>query len=214
MACDTPWRTERFLSNSFLSAGIDKRPGGGPPAHDDTHRCATRGAQGDTWWRGYAPHRCAIDGLCVHDHLPEGGGMHGRAGVHKAEVADFQEAIGEDMLEEPAEKLHGVEGGGAGARTANFTVGEGDRTVLEADDALVGDGDLEDIGGEGGEGGVSVVMGPTMNIPGNSPDLWGEVLQQAGVAHGFFEERAVDGCEGFDGDKEVGSGGAPCRAVL
>lgn len=27
---DTPCRTERFLSQSFLSAGIDKRPVGGP----------------------------------------------------------------------------------------------------------------------------------------------------------------------------------------
>jgi hypothetical protein len=34
------------------------------------------------------------------------------------------------------------------------------------------------------------------------------------VAHLFFEERAIDGGEGFDGDKEVGAGGAPGRAVL
>ena len=40
------------------------------------------------------------------------------------------------------------------------------------------------------------------------------VLQQAGVAHGLFEERAVEGGEGFDGDKDVGSGGAPGWAVL
>jgi hypothetical protein len=91
---DTPCRTERFLSQSFLSAGIDKRPVGGPQAHDDTHRCPIRGAQGDTRWRGYAPQRRAIDGLCVHDHLPEGVGMNGRVGVQKAEVADLHEAIG------------------------------------------------------------------------------------------------------------------------
>src|SRR5437660_11990424 len=118
------------------------------------------------------------------------------------------------MLEEPAEKLDGVEVGGAGARPAHFPVGESDRTVREADDALVGEGDPENRGGKGGEGGVAVVMGPTMDIPGHSPDLWVDVLQQASVAHGFFEERAGDGCEGFDGDKEVGSGRAPGRAVL
>ena len=59
----------------------------------------------------------------------------GTAGMEKAEVADFHEAIGQDMLEEPAEKLHDVEVGGAEACTAHFPVGEGDRAVREADDA-------------------------------------------------------------------------------
>ena len=54
----------------------------------------------------------------------------GTAGMEKAEVADFHEAIGQDMLEEPAEKLHDVEVGGAEAGTAHFPVGEGDGAVL------------------------------------------------------------------------------------
>ena len=118
------------------------------------------------------------------------------------------------MLEEPAEKLHDVEVGGAEAGTAHFPVGEGDRAVREADKTVVGDGDLEDIGGEVGEGGVAVVVGLTVDIPGDGPDLRIDVLQQTGVAHIFFEEGAVDGGEGFDGDKEVGPGGQPGRAVL
>ena len=61
--------------------------------------------------------------------------------MEKAEVADFHEAIGQDVLKEPAEKLHDVKVSGAWAGTANFTGGEGDSAVLEADDALVGDGD-------------------------------------------------------------------------
>jgi len=112
----------------------------------------------------------------VHDHLPEDIGMHGSAGVQKAAVADLHAALGADMLEESAEKFHGVEGGGAGARTAHFPGGEGDRTVLEADDTLGGDGAPEDRGGEGGEGGMSVVMGLTMDIPGDGPALWVDVL--------------------------------------
>ena len=83
-------------------------------------------------------------------------------------------------------------GGGAGARIAHFTVGEGDRTVLEADEALVGDGDPENRGGEGGEGGVSVVMGLTMDVPGDGPHLWVDVRQQSGLAHIFLQESAVE----------------------
>jgi hypothetical protein len=33
--------------------------------------------------------------------------------MEKAEVAAFHDTVRENMLEEPAEKLHGVEGGGA-----------------------------------------------------------------------------------------------------
>jgi hypothetical protein len=69
--------------------------------------------------------------------------------MEKSEVADFHEAVREDVLEEPADKLYGVECGGAWACTAGFTVGEGDGVVCEAHDASVGDGDPEDVGGRG-----------------------------------------------------------------
>ena len=116
----------------------------------------------------------------------------GTSGMEKAEVADFHEAIGQDVLEEPAEKFHAVEVGSAEACTAHFPVGEGDCAVLEADETVVGDGDLEDRGGEVGEGGVAVVLGLTMDVPGDGPDLWVDVRQQSGLAHLFFEESAVD----------------------
>src|SRR5712691_9898246 len=86
--------------------------------------------------------------------------------------------------------------------------------VCGRDDAVVGDGDLEDIRGEIGEGGVAVVIGLTVDVPGKSPGLRIDLLQQTGVAHLFFEDGAVDGGERFDRDKEVGPGGPPGRAVL
>jgi len=63
---------------------------------------------------------------------------------------------------------------------ARVSYGEGDRAVLEADETLVGDGDCADLGGKGGEGGVAVGIGPTMDIPRDGPALGGEVFQQAG----------------------------------
>ena len=71
----------------------------------------------------------------------------------------------------------------------------------------------EDRGGEGGAGGGAVVRGLTVDIPGEGPALGGDGLQQTGVAHGVFEERAGEGGEGFDRDQRVGAGGPPGRAV-
>ncbi len=150
----------------------------------------------------------------LQDQRAEGVGRDGTAGMQKAKVTDFHEAIGQDMLEEPADKLHDVEVGGSWARTARFTVGEGDGAVCEAHDASVGDGDPKDIGGEVCEGRVALCMGLRVDVPGDVPDLWVDVLQQSSLAHVFFEDSAVDGREGFHGDKEVGSGGSPGRAVL
>jgi hypothetical protein len=127
--------------------------------------------------------------------------------MEKAEVADFLKARGQDVLEEPAEKLYDVEVGGAKASTAHFAVGEGDRAVLQADETVIGDGDLKNIRGEGGDGGVAVVVRLTVDIPGDAPDLGVDVLKQASLAHLFLEEDAVDGGKGSHRDKEVGAGG-------
>jgi len=159
--------------------------------------------------RGYDPHRLAIDGLSLQDHPAEGVGRDGTTGMEKAEMPDVHKAIGQDVLEEPAEKFHDVEVGGAGAHTAGFTGGEGDGAVFEAHETAVGESDPEDRRGEGGAGGVPMVIGLTVDVPGDGPDLWGDVLQQSSVAHVFFEKSAGDGGEGFDRDKEVGSGGQP-----
>jgi hypothetical protein len=113
------------------------------------------------------------------------------------------------MLKAPAEKLHDVEVGSAWAGTAHVTVGEGARALLERDNAAMGDGNPEDVRGEGGEGGVAVVVGLTVDVPRDGPDLGGDVLQQSGLAYVFFEQSAGDGGEGFDGEQEGGSGGQP-----
>lgn len=97
------------------------------------------------------------------------------------------------MWEDPAEKLHAVAGGGAGARTSRLTLGKGAGAGMERDKATGGDGDLEDIGGKGCEGRVAMWMGLAVDIPGEGPDLWVDVLQQASWSPVFFEEGAGDG---------------------
>jgi hypothetical protein len=96
--------------------------------------------------------------------------------MQEAEVTDFYEAIGQNMLEESADELDGVEIGRAEAGTAEFTVGEGDGTVLETHNAAVGNSHFEDIRGEVLQGGVGVWMRLAVDVPGDVPDLGGDVL--------------------------------------
>jgi hypothetical protein len=105
----------------------------------------------------------------------------------KAEGADLHEAVGEDGLEEPAEQRDGGEGGGTLSSATGFAGGEGDAAVLERDDAALGDGDLEDREGEICARGMAVRIGLAVDSAGAVPDVWGDVLQQAGLAHSFFE---------------------------
>ncbi len=52
-----------------------------------------------------------------------------------------------------------------------------------------------------------------MDVPVGVPDQGVDRRQQSSLSHSFFEERAVKGCKGFHGDRDVGAGGSPCRAV-
>jgi hypothetical protein len=186
-------RTKSVMSKLACSAGIDKGPVCGPQAHDDVHLCATGRTESRERFRGYALSRPEIDGVCLHDQQAEGGGRDGTAGMEKAEMTDFHEAIGQDVLEEPTEKFHDVEVGGAWARTARFTVGDGDGAVLERNDAAVGDGDLEDRGGAVCEGRVAVGVGLAVDVPVDVPDQWVDLCQQSSLVHIFFEARTVNG---------------------
>ena len=208
----TPSRLTIVRSTSCRSAGIGKGLGRGPHPHDDVHRDATGRTVAHA--RGRASGRLVLAGVSLPHHEADRRERDGTAGMEQAEVPDFHKAFGQDVLEEPAEKLHDVELGRAEAGTAHFPGGEGDGTVHEAHDAAVGDGNFEDVGSEGGEGGGAVGLCLTVDIPGDSPDLGIDVLQQSGVLHGFFEERTVDGGERFDRHKEVGARGQPSRAVL
>ena len=109
----TPGRTERFLSKPSLATGIDKRPVGAPQAQDETHLDATSWTPGNARLRGGDPSRLERGGAHLQAHAAEGVGRDGTAGMEKAEVRAFHAALREKVLEEPTEKLHGIEGGGS-----------------------------------------------------------------------------------------------------
>ncbi len=159
----TPSRLTIVSSTSCRSAGIGKGLGRGPHPHDDVHRDATGRTVAHA--RGHASGRRVLAGVSLPHHEADRRERDGTAGMEQAEVPDFHKAFGQDVLEEPAEKFHDVELGGAEAGTAHFPVGEGDGTVHEAHDAAIGDGNFEDVGSEVGEGGGAVGLYLTVDIP-------------------------------------------------
>jgi hypothetical protein len=122
-------------------------------------------------------------------------------------MADLHETVRQDVLEEPADQLDGVEVGGTPPSAAGFAVGEGDGAVFERDDSAIGDGDLEDLRGEVFERRMAARMGLAVDIPGDGPDLRVDVLQKSGLADVLSEDGTVDGRKRFDRNQEVGSGG-------
>ena len=164
------------------------------------------GAAGADRFRGFVLRGLAIDGGCLRDHPAEGGGRAGPAGM--------QQAVGQDMREEPAETLQSVEARGAWTCMVGCAGGEGNGAIRERDDTARGDRPCEDVRGEVCQGGVGVWRGLAVAVPGGRSALWGALLQQAGLAHVFFPQGAGEGGEGFDGDKEGGSGRQPTTTVL
>jgi hypothetical protein len=113
--------------------------------------------------------------------------------MQNADVTHCHEAVGHDVREAPAETLQGVEGDGAWPCTAGRMGGAGPGAVLARDDTVLGDGHFEDIRGEGLQGGVGVWSSLTMDMPGDGPSLWGDVLQQSSLSPVIFAERTGEG---------------------
>jgi len=210
----TRCRTTSGRTPSDRSAGIDQGAVGGPQAHDNAPRCAPGRPAGHARWWGAGRWRLGMAGVGLDDQQADGSGRDGTAGLEHAARAAVPEAIGEDVREAPAEQRHDVEGGGARARTAHVPGRAGDGAVRERTDAAGGDGDREDRGGEVLAGRVAVGVGLAVDVPVGVPDQGVDLRPQSSVVHIFFQERAVNGCKGFHGDRAVGAGGAPCRAVL
>jgi hypothetical protein len=86
--------------------------------------------------------------------------------MHKAKVADLHKAVREDRLEAAADTFNSVALRCALPSTGGGTIREGDGAVVERDDATVGDGDFEDLGGEVFKGRVSIGIGLAVHVPG------------------------------------------------
>src|SRR5437667_4774182 len=91
-------------------------------------------------------------------------------GTEQPEVADFDEARREHVLEEATDELLGGHGGVPESISGRFFVGESEVAVLQFAEAVVTDGDAKDVRGE-----ILESLGATadrfgMDHPGFAPD--------------------------------------------
>jgi hypothetical protein len=210
-----PCRNERMPSTlSMVSSRIDTGTVWGPAAPDERHWLATGWAGGHKRRRGFDARHLRNDGLYRRDHPPQGIALDRAAGMVAATMSDLLEARGQAMREDAAEKRAHLEASGPRASASGCAGGQSDGAVHARDAAAVREGDPEDRGGTGTEGGAAAWLRLRVDVPGDRPDARGDLLKQPRLAPDVFEHRAVDGREGLDGAKEVGSGGAPGGAVV
>lgn len=127
------------------------------------------------------------------------------AGVPTSNVSPLHKASRQDMLQEAADKLGDVEACSPWADTAGFAVCKRDGMVFEADETTGGEGHFKAIGGKGLQRNRAMGVGLPVHVPGHVPDVGSDLLLQSGLGHLRFEDGAVDGRQGLDGDVEGGS---------
>jgi hypothetical protein len=84
-------------------------------------------------------------------------------GREQAIVTDFDEMVGQDVLEETTDKLFGRDGREFDLLGGRILVRESDLTILELENAAIADGDAKDVRGQIFAGGFSRADGLTMN---------------------------------------------------
>ena len=87
------------------------------------------------------------------------------SGTEQAEVTDFDEPVGKDMLEEATDELLGGEGAVLELVSGGVFVGESDLAMMQAAEAVVGDSDAKDVRSEILEGLLAGADGFGVNHP-------------------------------------------------
>ena len=110
------------------------------------------------------------------------------------------------MLEKAANKLDNIESQDSGASAVRLAIANQDGAVLDTEDARVGDGDFEDVGGQVFESGLSTTHRLGVDVPVDLPDLGWDFVEEF---HQIAELGPEDFRERFDGEKESDFGGMP-----
>ena len=86
-----------------------------------------------------------------------------------------------------------------------FPVANEDSTVLDFQDARIGEGDFKDVRGEIFEARFAGTHGLGIDVPVDLPDFRGDLIEEAGFFHFIAELGFEDDGESSDGEIEVDS---------
>jgi hypothetical protein len=135
------------------------------------------------------------------------------AGAEEAVVADFLESFGQDVLQETADEFLSGQSAGFPVAAGAVAVAEGDLTVLEFENAVVGEGDAKDVGGQILEGGLARADRLAVDDPFLKPDASRRLVKQARLLQGGAELTPKQTGERLDPDEEGVAGGPPALSV-
>lgn len=136
-----------------------------------------------------------------------------QARAEKAVVADFDQAFGQDVLEETVDELFGREGASLELAGIGKAVAESDLAMCQLEDAIVADGDTEDVWGQVFQSAQPIAHGLTVNDPFLQPHLVWYIGKAVGVAQGITKLGAKDPGEGLHRKEKVLAGRQPGLAV-
>ena len=103
-------------------------------------------------------------------------------GSEQAVVTDFDEAFGQDVLKEAADKLLGGNGRESGLISGRILVGKSHLAILEGEDPAIADGDAKDVRSEVFEGGGACAYRLRVNDPIFAPDLLIKEMEETVVS--------------------------------
>src|ERR1700761_6559497 len=133
----------------------------------------------------------------------------------QAVIADLVEAGRQDVLEKAPDELVAGHGFLALAVASAVLVAIGHGRVVDSQDAVVGNGDAEDVAGEIVECGLlSFAPWRNVNDPEDLPDMGWQVGVRAEPGEGIAEAGAGKGGERRFRDQERFAGGMPGGAVV
>lgn len=112
--------------------------------------------------------------------------------MEESEVAYLHEARRQHMLEETAHEFHDIQCRGADPLAVRFFVVEEDLAFVDLDDAAVGDGDAEEIGGEVFERCLGAADCLAVDDPVRFPGIVRYLREQSGFIDSVAKLRAVD----------------------
>jgi hypothetical protein len=136
-------------------------------------------------------------------------------GMEPAEGTDACEVRRQDVLEETAQPLVGLEGDGGVLAGLAVAIGPQEAAVGQLGEETIVGGGFEDVAGEVTEGILTGAGGLGADVPGSVPDIAGHLGQEVGMVllQASFEEGATAIGQGAVVEQEVVFGGKPLAAV-